>query len=70
MLPILTNQLKDCLQHESMSYNRLLESGFVFDAVYLDEGYNNVTMVESTGNTVILPLEDHLRNTIMDFCDR
>ena len=70
MLPILTNQLKDCLQHESMSYNRLLESGFVFDAVYLDEGCNNVTMVESTGNTVILPLEDHLRNTIMDFCDR
>lgn len=69
--PITNKQVIDYIKSESQNIKNIQESfGSLFSDVELMENGKNVRLVTESGQIIVVRLENHLRNQIMNYCSR
>ena len=71
IVPIVNQQIIDCINQESMNFKTIKES---FDVLYNDikliNGGTQVQLTDRVGGIFICNLESHIHNEIMRYCNR
>lgn len=69
LIPILNEQVVNYIKMESANIKAVLNSiDVLYESIVLNEDQKSVKMIDKFGNIMIINLEQHISNEIMDYC--
>lgn len=69
LIPLMTEDVIKCIKQESYTFKQITESfDSIFNDISLINNGNDVQLVDSIGNIIIAPLENYIKDEIMNYC--
>lgn len=69
IIPILNEQIVSYIKTESANISTILNNiDVLYESIILNEDGRSVKMIDKFGNIMIINLENHISNEIMDYC--
>ena len=70
-IPFRRQQVKDFVMQESANLHTVLENfDTLYETIIVSEDGHRVTMTDINGDQLIVPLEYHIQNEIMNYCSK
>ena len=70
-IPFRRQQVKDYVMQESANLHTILENfDTLYDTIIVSEDGHHVSMTDINGDRLVIPLEYHIQNEIMNYCSK
>ena len=69
LIPIMTKDVIECIKQESYNFKQISESfNTIFNDISLIDNGRNAQLIDNSGKVIIMPVENYIRDEIMNYC--